>query len=293
MLKQAKWVKASQASEPVSHVAAAVVRERLELVWHFAPLAAEQWEDHPEYLHQMRVATRRSAAALATFAELLPKKKSRHMQKRLKRLRKASGQARDLDVLVGRVLDAARPIVQPLRRAAQQPVAEAIEKLRLSEFPQKLDALCERIRWRGEGAEPTYADEARRLLSSAIDDFLAAMEEDLTDHATLHALRIEGKQLRYTLELLSGVLGSKFRQELYVSVRDLQDKLGEINDHAAAAQRFHDWSSSAAPEVSSQFLQLAAAESARSQELQQSFLNWWTNKRRRQFAKKLQAAAAG
>src|SRR5688572_17294219 len=123
MIKTAKCVKPSHAHQPLSQVAAEVIRERPELECKYAPLAAKQWEDNPEFVHQMRVATRRSAAALALFVELLPRKKTKHMLKRLKRLRKAAGEARDLDVLCQRLrrdVKAGRTELKPTLAALRQ-----------------------------------------------------------------------------------------------------------------------------------------------------------------------------
>jgi CHAD domain-containing protein len=62
-------------------------------------LAAKKSADDIEYVHQLRVATRRASAAVQIFAELLPKRKSRLINRRLRELRQAAGEARDLDVL--------------------------------------------------------------------------------------------------------------------------------------------------------------------------------------------------
>lgn len=302
MLKNAKWVEPSQADEPISLVAAQVIRERLEAVWKYAPLAAEHWDDEPENLHLMRVGTRRSAAALVTFAELLPKKKSRRMHKCLKRLRKVSGAARDLDVLVERLRhesesqdqDHARVLAKlyDLRSDAQLPIVKLIDDLEACDFPHQVDSLCKRIRWRGGEGEPSYAVQARRLIAQESDNFLAAVAENAADHHALHQLRIAGKQLRYSMEVLSGGLRQEFRGSLYDDLRELQDKLGMINDHAVAHRRIHQWSAEAEPKLVRLFETLAASEAKLAEAQREQFLNWWSGKRSRQFVKKLRQAIA-
>jgi CHAD domain-containing protein len=239
---------------------------------------------------------------LVTFAELLPTKKSRQMHKRLKRLRKVSGTARDLDVLAERLRregeaedkDYARALskLYELRSEAQAPIAKLIDDLEASDFPHKIEALCQRIRWRGEGQEPSYVVEARRLMEHEAENFLAAAAASAEDHHALHQLRIAGKQLRYTIEVLAGGLGEAFRGSLYADLRELQDKLGVINDHAVAYRRMQQWSADSEPKVVGQFEQLAAVEQEHAETLRAEFLTWWSGKRCRQFAKKLRRAIA-
>ena len=54
-------------------------------------------------------------------------------------------------------------------------------------------------------------------------------------------MRISGKQVRYTMELLAGAFDESFRRELYVIFAEVQEMLGTINDHASAVTMFHEW----------------------------------------------------
>jgi CHAD domain-containing protein len=303
MLKKAKWVESSQATEPISQVARMAIRERLRLVWEYAPLAAEKWQDDVEFVHQMRVATRRSGAAFVTFADLLPKDKTRRMQTRLKKLRKASSEARDLDVLHDRLqreVKAGRGDLSPtlnqlevMRRDAQPALVECVQKLAARNFTEKIDTLCERIRWRQSSDEPTYAAAAREMLRREIENFAVATEEDLHSSDALHQLRIEGKQLRYTMELLAGAFDDDFRQSIYPRMRKFQDKLGAINDHAAAHKRFQQWAKDLDGTLGSQFSQLAEQEQELAAQSRADFLAWWTDRQKKSLLKKLRSAAKG
>src|SRR5690606_30232377 len=102
---------------------------RLQAVLTWLPKAAQFPEADIEYVHQLRVSTRKAAAALKLFRDLLPKKRTRRLKAMLKAIRKAAGDARDLDVLIAR-LDARakrKPNLAPLvthlraRREAAQP----------------------------------------------------------------------------------------------------------------------------------------------------------------------------
>jgi hypothetical protein len=177
-----------------------------------------------------------------------------------------------------------------LRCAAQMPIIETVGALAEYDFPAQADTLCEKIRWRRDGAEPNYADEARRLMGVEVDKFLAAAQKYLSGNEALHALRIEGKQLRYTMEVLAGAFGRNFRQRLYSDLRELQDKLGQINDHAVAQQRFQQWSKRADAGVAEQFDELAANELAQAEALTKDFHRWWTSKRRRHLTNEFRRA---
>jgi CHAD domain-containing protein len=300
-MKRAKWVKPSHAREPVSPVAAGALRERYDMVWEYASLSAAKWEDDAEFVHQLRVATRRAAAAMETFAELLPPHKSRRMLKRLNRLRQATGEARDADVLMDRfsrqqsegrdelatVLDQLRK----LRCEAQKAIVVAVDRLAEKGFVRKAEALCERIRWRDEGPEPTYADQAPSLLAREVKKFFAAAAHDLSDSHALHELRIQGKALRYTMEVLSGAFDRRFRHEIYPQFREFQDRLGAINDHAAAHKRLAEWAEGLAQPLAGEFAHLAEVESQRSSELRQEFLAWWSDERRLELQQQLGSTA--
>jgi len=94
-----KWIKVDSPDEPVLAVARRTLRGRLRWLWHCLPLAALQPEEDVEYVHQLRIATRRAEAALETFAPYLPGRRARWLSKKLRQVRRAAGDARDLDVL--------------------------------------------------------------------------------------------------------------------------------------------------------------------------------------------------
>jgi CHAD domain-containing protein len=291
MLKKAKWVKPEEAEQPVSAIAAPVIRDRLELAWHYLPLAARRWDEDPEHVHQLRVSTRRAAAALATFEELLPPRRGRKVNKALRHMRRAAGEARDLDVLAARlrreIEQAGRQALKPalkqiaqLRRAAQEPIEQVFVKMTDKRFPEKIEHLAKRICWRPEVEEPSYAALGRRLLHRAVDDFFTAAQTDLTLTENLHALRIEGKKLRYSMELLAGAFPNSLVDDLYPQVRELQDRLGQLNDYAAAAGNFARWAELAEDaDAQQQFAKLNAQEQASLAQDKAAFSQWWTPER--------------
>jgi hypothetical protein len=64
-----KWIPGIDPEEPVTSAAGRTLEARLAQVSHYAPLAATRSAETTEYVHQLRVATRRAAAALRVFAD--------------------------------------------------------------------------------------------------------------------------------------------------------------------------------------------------------------------------------
>src|SRR5438270_82190 len=95
-----KWIKDLAPDMPVEDAARRVLTARLEMVHEYLPLALHEPDKDPEHVHQLRVGTRRSRAALDIFACCLPRKVLKTAQKGLKRLRRAAGEARDWDVFL-------------------------------------------------------------------------------------------------------------------------------------------------------------------------------------------------
>jgi len=99
MARMDKWIPDVSPDDRTSDVAARTLRLRLAAVRHYLPLAAERPEEDIEYVHELRVATRRTTAALRLYAGLLPGRRTARMERRLKQIRRAAGDARDYNVL--------------------------------------------------------------------------------------------------------------------------------------------------------------------------------------------------
>jgi CHAD domain-containing protein len=287
-----KWITNARPNEPVTHVAAASLRSRLKQVRRYLPRAARRAEQDAEHIHQLRVWTRRAAAALEIFQPFLPKRRAKWTRSQLKRIRRAAGDARDLDVLLDRLEHwsnppvALAPLIRDVRRrrqAAQPAVVEVDRELRERDLlKRRCRQLVKRVRIRQESSQEAacYGAWSDRQLTAVIDPFFEAAAADLSDLENLHALRIAGKQLRYTMELVAGAYPGRFRQELYGEISALQEKLGAINDHRVAQARFLTWSEESPDESCSQLLQeLAAAEGGRLEQERTRFFTWWTPQR--------------
>jgi CHAD domain-containing protein len=240
-MHMSKWVRVDSCDEPVARVAARMLRSRVTAVAHFLPLAGHHAHNDAEYVHQLRVWSRRAEAAVELCRKLLPKRSRKKLASGLKQVRRAAGAARDADVLLERLAEL--PIgagqrhllaeAQRSRAAAQGPLRQASESL---QDGQQLLVLLKKVtdQLRRKQEKPRYrrpiARWARRQLSPQAEAFFRQGRSDLTDPATLHRFRIAGKRLRYTWELLAAPFGKRRRKKLYAQLDFIQAQLGHIND---------------------------------------------------------------
>jgi CHAD domain-containing protein len=291
MVRLSKWIEGTRPEQPVEAVAQRAIRERLKAVRYYAPLAAYKPEEDTEYVHQLRVSTRRAQAALQIFADLLPRREMRRMKQTLRGLRRAAGDARDLDVLVNRLTQiAARKKgsklgtviarIERRRQKAQKPLIDRYEKAKKKGFKERTRNLVKSIGSEEEQADPTFAAAARTTLAPLVADFFVAAEADLSDTRALHQMRIAGKRVRYAMELLAGAFDERFREELYPIFEEVQEKLGKINDHATAITMFIEWFERAGRQnCRAELAELAAFEEKALEETCEQFRGWWTAER--------------
>ena len=288
MVSKSKWIEIHSPDEAASKVASRAIDRRLELVWRHLTPAAREADEQVEHVHQLRVSSRRAKAALDLFDEFLPAGRKFWFRKQLKRIRRAAGDARDLDVFGMRLLHscpdhlaepcaALRERVREQRQEAQVPIQKIHARLADKGFKRRVTKFVESIRYRNEGREPLIGCFARARIEPALQEFFTAAGADFSDTAALHRFRICGKQLRYTMEIFAGAFGPTFRNELYPLVEELQEKLGGINDHATALSHLHDWSSGTLDEGQSTLIHsLMDAESDALAQAQAKFTAWWT-----------------
>lgn len=297
MARKSKWVEVSSPQEPIVEVARRALGDRLLLVWRYLQRSSQGAPTDTENVHQLRVSTRRAVAAMEIFDALLPARRKRWMNKQLHRVRKAAGEARDLDVMLDRFLPVAEAetgdgpygalvhVLKVRRQRAQEPIDETYEKLDQKRLRRRVRGLVNRVRLRSKQdrfTEPSYADAAQSAVESRLKDFFRASEADFSDYTLLHAFRIEGKHLRYTMEVFASAFEPAFRDELYPLIADLQDRLGKINDHATAKERFGQWFEDADEEdaLRPTFESLVAEERQALDVARSEFLDWWTPDRR-------------
>jgi CHAD domain-containing protein len=209
-----------------------------------------------EALHDMRVATRRMRTALRLFGQYYTGKTRRQIGQGLRQTGRALGSVRDLDVFMENMqqylaeLPADR---QPdlavindqwgrqYERARQKMLAYLDSDVYqefvafMSEFVNT--AHMGNINSEEEGPRPACIKYIAPRLIYTHYETVRAYEAvlDKPSLEILHRLRIDGKQLRYTLEFFREVLGEEAGDVIQAMVA-LQDHLGALNDAEVAQE---------------------------------------------------------
>jgi CHAD domain-containing protein len=284
-----KWIDGVSPGDRTVDVAVRSLSARLAAVRHFLPLAAERAEEDGEYVHQLRVATRRASAALGLYEDFVPRRRAAWVKKQLRRLRRAANEARDCDVLARRLAEDeagghARHWlgrVRAERAEAQGPIVALYERLcHEGRFDDRVEGLLWRVRPRrcaATGGAGRFGDWAHQRLRPLVERFFRASPPTGGGERALHRFRIRGKELRYAMELLAGAFAPAFRDNLYPAVETLQDQLGAINDLATAQSRLRQRIGRAGhgPEVR-HLRHLLDDQHARLEQARAAFHGWWT-----------------
>lgn len=249
-MAEGKWIHGLAPGMPVADAARVVLAARFEVVRQYLPLAAAKPYEDVEYVHQLRVGTRRAGAALRAFGACLPRKHLRAAKQSLRGLRRAAGDARDWDVFLLALADARGddPAEGPAfdflagyalgeRSAAQTRLVAAADDAG-PRFAADTAVLPGRVRPpRRSGAPATFGELAAAEMTALFAEFGRAVAAAPAEPDALHQLRILAKQVRYAMELFAPCFAESFREELYPAVEAVQGALGEVQDAAVGRVR--------------------------------------------------------
>jgi triphosphatase len=210
-----------------------------------------------EGVHQMRVGLRRLRAAISLFADILADSQTQAIKRELRWLTRELAPARELEVLVKRVITPAKQrrirgrglarIAQDIGRQHAQALEQAQDAIASPRFRRlliELAAWLETGRWlKPQDARATSRSET--ALAEFATAELARRWKKLRkrgkalqklDPRRRHKLRIQGKKLRYAGEffadLFPGKKAARRRKVLLARLEDVQDCLGDLNDIA-------------------------------------------------------------
>lgn len=204
-------------------------------------------------VHQARVATRRLREAVPVLATGLKHSKAGKARRKIRRLTRALGGVRELDVtmhLVDELMQGARLPRNALEEVRGHVIAERdrrrevmlqrLEKVDTDKLGRRLESVAETL-------DGSMEDAWRPVLSARIAKRAVRLEE-ASAHAgqmyapeRLHDVRIAAKKLRYGLELAADS-GVKAAAPLVRRIKRVQDLLGRLHDmqvlqeHIAAVQ---------------------------------------------------------
>ncbi|MEM9656747.1 MAG: CHAD domain-containing protein [Planctomycetota bacterium] len=285
------WIRVSPTSAAVADVAEQTLRLRLTAVSDRLPQAALESAKTDEHVHQLRVSCRRAAAALDAFRPVLGRGKKK-MRRWLKWVRRAAGPARDIDVLVDRLrrrqpagdatIGQLIDLLSRERQEAQVALVEAHEAARKCRLTNTIERCLQGIQRKDSGAsQQAFATFAAKSLRRAAAPLMADFDVRNAPVAELHKLRIQGKRLRYSIELCQSALPKDARQAAYDQVEEIQDRLGRINDHASAQLRFQQMLADLpAGPLAALLAEMIVEEHEASVAAHGEFVDWWSPQRR-------------
>jgi len=205
----------------------------------------------PEAIHDMRVASRRLQEALAIAASAT-RQQSPPVIRQLRRLRKALGSVRDLDVQLALLREIAsqlprpeRPRVRVLRQLLGSRRGRQVGKMRGKlgkvDLPQLVASLQAEVERLGRIPAPVLERTLRRHTGRRRSELARASirARSTWEETDLHAARICGKRLRYALEL-GEALEPGSQAEAIAALKKLQNVLGEWHDLVVLDQTLMD-----------------------------------------------------
>jgi CHAD domain-containing protein len=188
----------------------------------------------PERVHKLRTNTRRVEAILHAL-ELDTGRKQKRLLKSLKSVRKSAGNVRDMDVLTGKVAQVSVSgerncqirLLEHLGVERHKKVADLQEQLALhgKSIRKSLKRCAEKL-----DSTSTNGSEEQKEAESRATASVLQLSGELEKFGTLgrrnlHQYRIQGKQLRYVLQMAKPADG-----ELVEALRETQDTIGEWHD---------------------------------------------------------------
>lgn len=202
-----------------------------------------------EFLHDFRVAIRRTRSALSQIKGVFPEDAVAHFKDKFRDLGKATNRLRDLDVYLLEE-DAYRAMLPQslqhglnamfarLKKERRSALRNMIHVLDASDYTALMDSwdafLNGAHTWVGDApvAGAPAIDLARKFIRKRFKHVLKrgrAIGDD-TPKEALHSLRINCKKLRYTLEFFSSFFPADAMGKTITHLKQLQDNLGDFND---------------------------------------------------------------
>ncbi len=222
--------------------------------------------EDPKSVRNMRVATRRARAALRLFGDTFHPNVLKPYQKGIKKLGRALGVVRDIDVSLANLrhfrrtqakeqhkqLKSLRSNLENQRVQAHAHLLTLLDSKQYAAFIADFDAFCTKTTADDVSAskkdEECLPTQVRHTVPSiilrsfeAVRAYEVALTQDpLPPIETFHALRIQGKYLRYGLEFTQHLLG-EHGAILITQLKQIQDHLGELNDADVEQELLRHW----------------------------------------------------
>lgn len=203
----------------------------------------------PEFLHDLRIAVRRSRVVLANAKQVLPVEILDETRDDLAWLADLTSTPRDLDVYLlewstytGPLGAEVAPLLEPVRDLLERRRTDVHVELERGLRSERAAALMDS--WQRWLAEPPLSDapapRAGRPLGQLVAKRISRAHDLLLERGRLigpdtpaeqvHDLRKDAKRLRYLLECFGSLLPERARKQSVKRLKALQDNLGEHQD---------------------------------------------------------------
>jgi CHAD domain-containing protein len=197
--------------------------------------------DHPDTIHDTRVWSRRLQEV---FRVMFPQPrigKSRKLVRTLRRVRRALGDCRNVDVTLALIDNKHSPSTASNRQESWDLVRDYLREKRARQIARAREELARHdimqfvTRIQSLLQPDELAQKPEELLKRSVEEALAEWNKTLGEAREnpqvdqIHALRIAGKRLRYRAELLAD-LGDISAKPRVKSLKLLQDDLGNWHD---------------------------------------------------------------
>jgi len=211
----------------------------------------------PEFLHDLRVATRRARFALKLFSSIVSPEPCEKLRKELGWIARTLGKVRDLDVFLQNLkgqfkkIETAQEVEQYLlenlgsqRKTDLKKLVAALKSKRYGRILNHLRNFfstpeVSQINQDQVLSETVYlASEFIKKAGTKIQKFVKSKNETFSAEE-IHKIRIAFKGLRYTCEFFSDLLGEPVKK-MIDSFVEFQDCLGSHQDAVVAMKNLHD-----------------------------------------------------
>ncbi|MGD8639233.1 MAG: CHAD domain-containing protein [Gammaproteobacteria bacterium] len=214
-----------------------------------------------EFLHDYRVAIRKTRSLLRQVKQVFPQRKVDQFANQFSWLGTVTGPARDMDVYLlefesyqSMLPEELRGHLEPLRQLLDKKRQSAYKKLARTfdtkRYRQFFEAYHEFLQ--SQVTRSAAAVNARRPVQLVANERIwkvykkamkegGAIDED-SPAEDLHELRKTFKKLRYLIEFFKTLYEPKAVKRLINAMKSLQDNLGNLNDYHVQAETLHAFS---------------------------------------------------
>jgi len=217
----------------------------LEQVWKQARRGASE-----KAIHNLRVSTRKMDALLEILPALNDDSDIQKLRRRLKKVKRAVGPLRDIDVQIRLALGSksvgdTRKFILHMRSKKAKERKVALKVLNVADR-KKFSKEHRRIRKRAladlrKSDVATARKSVRMLIQAAQQEFKLAQKDFRSDDAKkLHALRIAARKLRFLVEAASSIF-PRLSNISQTALRECQSKMGELRDRQLLHKTITEW----------------------------------------------------